>query len=682
MGNIFVHSFILLASETLLIKFFRYQYSSLSLLVISFTLLGMACSPFLKKIYDKYNLQFKFSTLLFAALSFMAISNIDLELFKKEMDLFRILYTSSFSFIFFLLLSYPIVNILQNKTKINQNYALSLFGSFLGVVVTYSSLYLFGDQVSTYLIYGLIALNMIERRKKITYISIFLIPVFCFSIYYIDLFSYKNPVVSASDNLTRIDAYQHDDIHFEIKTNGINAGYSTLKFIPERYEPYLKHRFVQRTPFVFQPKDILILGAGGGRNVNEAKLDSPNSKIDAVEILPLVKTVNEQLLDDAENIYKKENVQLIIEEGRSFTKKKCRENKKYDLVYVPMVSLIGSSPNIFALSYLLTKEAINDYACITSQTGQIGFLYVNQPIIFGKVLNLARSYFPDKETFYEHTLILRTKYTFVVLVSPHVPFSQEDKDLFKNHLQSKGLVDYYPENIMEHESLGVLTDDNPFFFNIETNMKNARKVFHFRIEHISYYLYFFFFILILSFFVKFNAKTSKSNLYFILIGFSYNLVQIYLIQRLGLSLGDPFTSSTVVIGLSLIATGVGSYYSGFIFSKKIFLILSFFSGLALSYFANELFSFFTLGGVFNYLIAAVLIFLIFVPTGIMFPTGVRFFESKNINSFWYFNGLASVLGGIFGIYNAMLNGFSSSIIYIILGYAVAFLILFRSRTTH
>ena len=159
-------------------------------------------------------------------------------------------------------------------------------------------------------------------------------------------------------------------------------------------------------------------------------------------------------------------------------------------------------------------------------------------------------------------------------------------------------------------------------------------------------------------------------------------VQIYLIQRLGLSLGDPFTSSTVVIALSLIATGIGSYYSEFIFSKKIFLILSFFSGLALSYFANEIFSFFTFGGVFNYLIAAILILLIFVPTGIMFPTGVRFFESKNINSFWYFNGLASVLGGIFGIYNAMLNGFSSSIIYIMIGYVLAFVIVFRNKPSH
>lgn len=110
-----------------------------------------------------------------------------------------------------------------------------------------------------------------------------------------------------------------------------------------------------------KPQQVLILGAGGGSEVLQARYHDVKN-IEAVELNPqMVKLVREDYARFSGNLYNNNNIQLHIAEARGFV---TGTDAQYDLIQVALLDgFSASSAGLYALSesYLYTVEALQQY---------------------------------------------------------------------------------------------------------------------------------------------------------------------------------------------------------------------------------------------------------------------------------------------------------------------------------
>jgi MFS family permease len=110
-----------------------------------------------------------------------------------------------------------------------------------------------------------------------------------------------------------------------------------------------------------KPEDVLILGAGGGTGIQQARYQQV-SRIIAVELNPqLADLVKKDYGDFSGHLFEQDNVDLHIGEGRGFV---TESEKQYDLIQVSLLdAFAASSAGLYALneSYIYTVEALQTY---------------------------------------------------------------------------------------------------------------------------------------------------------------------------------------------------------------------------------------------------------------------------------------------------------------------------------
>src|SRR6266436_2115970 len=125
---------------------------------------------------------------------------------------------------------------------------------------------------------------------------------------------------------------------------------------PGQVEPLSTVAYAGKT----SPK-ILIIGSGGGDEVL-AGLQADASSITAIEINPIISDiVAERMNDFWGNLYHQPEVHLVTDEGRSFVR---RSTEKYDaIISVNTISNAAMASGALSLSenYVLTREAFRDY---------------------------------------------------------------------------------------------------------------------------------------------------------------------------------------------------------------------------------------------------------------------------------------------------------------------------------
>jgi spermidine synthase len=112
---------------------------------------------------------------------------------------------------------------------------------------------------------------------------------------------------------------------------------------------------------LLRPQRVLILGAGGGSEVMQARYhDVP--RIDAVELNPqIVDLMRRDYRDYTGGLYDTDGVRIHIAEARGFV---ASTTERYDLIQVALVDAYGASATgLYALneSYLYTVEALQAY---------------------------------------------------------------------------------------------------------------------------------------------------------------------------------------------------------------------------------------------------------------------------------------------------------------------------------
>lgn len=110
-----------------------------------------------------------------------------------------------------------------------------------------------------------------------------------------------------------------------------------------------------------KPKRVLVLGAGGGAEVQQA-LYQGVTHIDAVELNPqMVELLRKDYGEYSGNLYSRPEVRVHVAEARGFV---AASDLRYDLIQLALVDAFGaSSAGLHALNenYLYTVEAVEEY---------------------------------------------------------------------------------------------------------------------------------------------------------------------------------------------------------------------------------------------------------------------------------------------------------------------------------
>ncbi len=482
-----------------------------------------------------------------------------------------------------------------------------------------------------------------------------------------------------------------------------------------------------------QKEKILIIGSGGGREVLVA-LRGGAKEVTAVEVNKDLVDLMKKYSDFNGGIYNGfSGVKVVVEEGRNFIRK---VKESYDIIMMSIpITKTSRSPEGFALTenFLFTVESINDYLDHLKPNGQLVVVAHHEVEIFRLVLTALAAL---KTRGIETPSAMKQIYTlgpedspiFVLKKSPFtleeaqkihlnmhkydysnassfIPFIEQsihpiplgekiyyEYIMLNPALYRMGKGEVTAEEIIRNANFEIkpVTDDTPFFYKFELGIPSV----------VTLLIIFSMIALLWGWCLKSRdnggVNLARNNTLFLLLfsflGIGFMLVEIPLIQKFILFLGQPVYAMAVLLFSLLVGAGVGSWASGSIWKRKILSKLwlaSIIVALLIGVYILLLGRLFHLFLGFSFPIRVLISFSLLWPLGfwmgIPFPSGMKLLEtmerSQHIPKLWGINGIGSVLGSSLAIAVAISFGFSYAMILGAILYFLIFILfafLFRS----
>lgn len=495
-------------------------------------------------------------------------------------------------------------------------------------------------------------------------------------------------------------------------------GYFPFELLPER-----------------EKEKVLIIGSGGGREVLLALLGGAK-EITAVEVNGDLVDLVKKYSDFNGGIYSGfTGVKVVVEEGRNFVR---GVKEEYDIIMLVIpVTKTSRSPEGFALTenYLFTVESINDYLDRLTPEGHLIVVAHDDEEIFRLIftsLSALKERGIDTLSAMKHIYTVGPEYfpVFVLKKSPLTPAEAQSVHLnmherkYSTHSsfipfieQTKHVIPVGEEIYYEHEMLNqalylmaqgkvspeeliknasfearAVTDDNPFFYKIDRGTPPV----------IVLLMIFSSIAMIFIWMIKPGYTNKRDNpqnnilflLLFSLLGMGFMLIEIPLIQKFILFLGQPVYSMAVLLFSLLIGAGIGSWVGGTFWKQGIVYKLRLASTMVAILvgihilFLQHVFTLF-LGSPFHsrLLISFVLLSPLGFFMGMLFPLGMMLLEEIGLNQYvprmWGVNGIGSVLGSTLSIALAISFGFSYAMLLgAILYFSIFFLFSFGFRAAN
>ena len=366
----------------------------------------------------------------------------------------------------------------------------------------------------------------------------------------------------------------------------------------------LRSSFSGYFPFLFlkedERDDALVIGPGGGRDILVLLLAGMR-RITAVEVnRDLVDIVREYSGYNGGIYTRFANIDIVIDDGRNFLK---RQDTEYDVIMLSLpVTVSSRSLEGFALTenYLFTTDSLKDYLGHLTDEGQL-VVVCHGDVEVSRLVILSLSALEDlaigPAEAMKRISILGSK-IYPVFVLRKAPFDPETVSSMAEALGSSGVradASYFPYVKAEGTRRSILTalgdgrigpedfarkieelgydvspvsDNSPFFYKFELGTPKAvRKVFWASIVLA---------LLALAAPLLHGIKRkslSPAGLRFValfsLLGAGFMLVEISLIQRFVLFLGQPVLSMSIILFSLLAGAAGGSLASGRIASPRL-----------------------------------------------------------------------------------------------------------------
>src|ERR671922_2991825 len=351
--------------------------------------------------------------------------------------------------------------------------------------------------------------------------------------------------------------------------------------------------WMQYLPFkMMQDPKVLVIGSGGGRDI-VAALVSSSKDVTSVEINPIIYETVKSYGDKAGNVYSHEYVRSHVDEGRSFI---TRSAEKYDIIYVPFVDTwasVSSGGLSVSENFLYTVEGFQQYYDHLTDRGKIVTVrwLIDAPRFISTYAKLLEQNGIPEDQLYRHLIMVTSdSYTqdpsVTMVVFSKAPFTDEEiRFLSQSFSQYEYKPMLVPGQIMGEPYPALLEgkirleqfydlfntkvypvrDDNPYFLSFEKPLPYA-------VEALLYASIGIVAIFLLIPFAWMRRAvvmvTEKNELriatiipYFAALGMGFILIELALLQKLILLLGNPTMTFAILLFTLLLSSGGGSLVS-------------------------------------------------------------------------------------------------------------------------
>ena len=496
--------------------------------------------------------------------------------------------------------------------------------------------------------------------------------------------------------------------------------------------------WMQYKPFtMMQDPKVLVIGSGGGRDV-VAALASGSKDVTSVEINPIIFNTVKEYGDRAGNVYTHPYVNANVDEGRSFV---SRSTEKYDIVYIPFVDTwasVSSGGLGVSENFLYTQEAFQEYYDHLKDRGKViavRWLIDSPRFVSTFLTTLERNGVPQEEA-YKHIMIVSAQSakkdpSGTMAIMSKAPFTEQEIQYLYDFFVKEG---YHPilvpgkVALEPHSSLlngqitlqqyydmfptkaYAVTDDSPYFLSYEKPFPKVLEV----LLYVSLGIAAVFMVgpyvwlrmtnrRSSNAFVKSNNNNGSSGilrtgsiaLYFAAIGTGFILIELALLQKLVLLLGNPTMTFALLLFTLLISSGFGSLVSSRLTrgtsAKRLAMVIAGIASFGVAYLASLSPLIYSIVSEQFAVKAAVSIGILF-PIGFLMgmpmPTGMRVLKSHApsfVPWMWAINGGFSVLGSVLAVLFSIAYGGSYAMLLGIAAYIVAASVAFtwkqRSKRT-
>jgi hypothetical protein len=310
------------------------------------------------------------------------------------------------------------------------------------------------------------------------------------------------------------------------------------------------------------PKEILILGAGSGNDVNVARIIAAKFKVDvhitAVEIDPVIASLGRDF--NPLKPYADPRVTLVIDDGRHFLWN--APDKFYDLVIFGTLdsqTLLSGQANLRLDNYIYTKESFQDVRRILKDDGMLATYYsVFKPWFYARIYNTVSEAFPGNTRIFNYDVakaipssafnisILRDNFLFntIVLASkPSLSGFKSDPATDKFFQQVPQETSDDPETSSPRKVISATTDDWPYIY-----------ITHPVIGKIYLSVFALIGVMIAAVFYTLRRveKSSALHLDFFFLGVGFSLMESAAVVRMALAFGTTWVVSAVVFASVLL----------------------------------------------------------------------------------------------------------------------------------
>ncbi len=454
---------------------------------------------------------------------------------------------------------------------------------------------------------------------------------------------------------------------------------------------------------------LFVIGVGGGRDILTG-LEYKQKTIDGIEVNPaIVDMLRVKYADFTGNLASKPGVSLINDEARNWL---ARSEKKYDVIQCSLVDTwAASSSGAFMLTenVLYTKEAFDLYVRHLTKNGVLSILRwgdEKEPAQVSRMLKLAVAALQgvgikdvDKHIILVAAPFSLSEHAIGAMLLSLTAFEQKDIDTMTQYAKEQdykillmpgaAAVEPFASILKEEASIDpdLPTDDKPFFFSPtktgQVKSSLAEPAQERGLDLLKFTLLITTFLVILTIVIPAWVMTRRqhgtlkntvlSALYFSCLGIAFMLVEVGMIQRLTILLGNPTYGLSVVLFSLLLASGAGSYVVQILCDRGIkvkrlmfiCLLASAILVVASAFFCNyALPALDSTTLVQRILVAVAVASLPGFFMGWAFPLGLNHFtkENKELGPWlWALNGATSVLGSIFAAIISITQGIKITI---------------------
>ncbi len=476
---------------------------------------------------------------------------------------------------------------------------------------------------------------------------------------------------------------------------------------------------------------VLVIGAGGGRDILSALLDSKGQrKVDAVEINPSTVRVLRDLERKFTNLLDQPNVRLNLAEARSWV---AHNQEHYRVITIPLVDTSAASAGgAYALTEnnLYTVEAFRIFLAHLEPGGVLSVSRWWEHGTYGQVhrlLGMASAALraegvPNPRP---NILLARGDDLTTLLVSRQ-PFTPDDLTNFRKACAERGfepLLD--PEQgrpdlvkMVEDPNAGVPivvdglqidlttpTDDRPYYFHLYSLRNFFQKLSSRNVNSapwdqqamtillalvLAVTVLWAISILVPAALSRGKGLNLASAGFFNLIGLGFMFFESAQMQRLSLFVGYPIYALTVVLFTLLLASSLGAYLVGRLGPGAVHRVapigLALLATLTVLGLGTPAVTSALAGGddLQRLLVAACLVAPAGVVLGTMFPLGLMLSEHKTSLAWcWALNGAASTSAAVYAIALSICWGISLTYWTGVLCYvlAVGLLVLMSGQRT-